>query len=81
MNITQELYNKLPQNIFNLKIIHHGATVNTVFDGGYFNDRVIKLSDKLIALQVNDEHSHNVSKINRIKLNSVNVETISPYVK
>ena len=80
MDITQELYNKLPQNIFNLKIIHHGATVNTIFDGGYFNDKVIKLSDKLIALQVNDERSDNVSKINRIKFENPNqvVSIITP---
>jgi hypothetical protein len=72
MNIIEELYNKLPKNIFDLKIIHHGATVNTIFEGGYFKDKVIKLSDKLIALQVNDQHSHNVSIINKIQFENPN---------
>lgn len=62
----KELFDSLPIDLFNLKIIHHGATVNTVFAGGYFENRTIKLSKDLIALQVNDEYSDSVSKINKI---------------
>ena len=63
----KKLFDSLPKDLFNLKIIHHGATVNTVFAGGYFENRTIKLSKDLVALQVNDEYSDGVSKINKIK--------------
>jgi hypothetical protein len=63
----KELFDSLPKDLFNLKIIHHGATVHTVFAGGYFENRTIKLSKDLVALQVNDEYSDGVSKINKIK--------------
>mgnify|MGYP003350336058 CR=1 FL=1 len=34
--------------------------------GGYFNNKVIKLSNELIALQVNDDYGNSNSKINKI---------------
>jgi len=68
----KKLFDSLPKELFNLKIIHHGATVNTVFAGGYFEGRTIKLSNDLIALQVNDEYSDSVSKINKITFENPN---------
>lgn len=66
-----ELYNAIPKDIFKLKIVHHGALVNTIFCAGYFNDRVIKLSNDIIALQVNDANVHDYgSKINKIKFSN-----------
>lgn len=59
------MFNSLPKDFFNLKIVHHGAVVNTLFKSGYFKDRVINLSHELILLQVNDQYGSTNSKINK----------------
>lgn len=64
------LYNSIPKDFFNLKIVHHGATVNTLFASNYFNDKVINLSSDLVLIQVNDERCSNNSSINKIKFNN-----------
>jgi hypothetical protein len=68
----EEKFNSIPKDFFNLKIVHHGAVVNTIFAAGYFNDRVIKLSKDMISLQVNDAYGDGISKINKIKFENPN---------
>lgn len=63
----KKLFDLIPKELFDLKIIHHGATVNTIFCGGYFEEKIINLNENIILLQVNDERCHNSSKLNQIK--------------
>lgn len=71
-SIISEKFNAIPEDFFKLKIIHHGAVVNTIFAAGYFDNRVIKLSSNMIALQVNDDYGNGISKINKIKFENPN---------
>jgi hypothetical protein len=67
MNSTiTEIFNSIPKDFFNLKIVHHGAVVNTIFECGYFNDRIIKLHEDITLIQVNDAYGSEKSKINKI---------------
>lgn len=68
----KKLFDSLPRDLFNLKIIHHGATVNTVFAGGYFENKIINLSNEITLLQVNDSYGSSNSKINKIKFSNPN---------
>lgn len=71
-SIISEKFNEIPEDFFKLKIIHHGAVVNTIFAAGYFDNRVIKLSSNMVALQVNDDYGNGISKINKIKFENPN---------
>lgn len=68
----KRLFDSLPKELFDLKIIHHGATVNTIFCAGYFENRIINLSNEITLLQVNDSYGSSNSKINKIKFSNPN---------
>jgi hypothetical protein len=74
------IHAKMPDGIFDLKILHHGHASNIFVTSDYFKYKKIKISDDLVVLQVNDIVSSPLSKINKITFEdpSKSIEIIIP---
>ena len=60
------MHSKMPDGIFDLKILHHGHASNVFITSDYFSNKKIKISDELVVFQVNDALASKSSTINKI---------------
>jgi len=66
------LYENLPKDFFNLKVIHGGVITDILMEMNHFKDKTINLSPDLFLFQVNDERCSRESRVNKINFNDKN---------
>lgn len=66
------LYENLPKEFFDLKVIHGGTVTDVLMEVNHFRDKIINLSPDLFLFQVNDERCSRESRINKINFNNKN---------
>lgn len=83
MHTIEEVRKYFPENMLNLKVIHHRSPVGFLCDSEFYKNKKIKLSPDMVVLQVNDDQCHFIGSINKITFDNPeqSIEIIVPVYK